>query len=103
MEQGNTRELENRIERAVVLARDLTIHKQDVSLEAMGLDDASQEQGDAFGPITVAELEKRHIMQTLKELSFNRTKAADRLGISIRTLRNKLNEYRDQGEDIPKG
>jgi len=101
--KGNVRELENRIERAIVLAKDLSLHKADVSLESMGLEEGSEERGDVFGPITVAELEKRHIMQTLKELSFNRTKAADRLGISIRTLRNKLNEYRDLGEDIPKG
>jgi DNA-binding NtrC family response regulator len=56
-----------------------------------------------YGQITLAELEKRHIMQTLKDLNFNRTKTAELLSISIRTLRNKLNEYRAQGEDIPKG
>jgi DNA-binding NtrC family response regulator len=99
---GNVRELENRIERAVVLARDLTIHKSDVMLDGASLEDGS-EAGGHYGPITVAELEKRHILQTLNELGFNRTKAAERLGISIRTLRNKLNEYREQGEDIPKG
>ena len=101
--QGNVRELENRIERAVVLARDLTIHKNDVVLEAAQFDQSPSAGGESFGGVTVAELEKKHILQTLKELGFNRTKAAEQLGISIRTLRNKLNEYRDQGEDIPKG
>lgn len=101
--QGNVRELENRIERAVVLARELAIHKSDVMLEGVAIEQDGLGAGESFGPVTVAELEKRHIMQTLNELGFNRTKAAERLGISIRTLRNKLNEYREQGEDIPKG
>jgi DNA-binding NtrC family response regulator len=100
--QGNVRELENRIERAVVLARDLTIHLKDVML-AEGVDTISTGNNRSFGQITIGELEKKHIIQTLKEMNFNRTKTADLLGISIRTLRNKLNEYRDQGEDIPKG
>ncbi len=100
---GNVRELENRIERAVVLAKDLVIHKSDVSLESPSYDVSPQADGGSFGAVTVAELEKKHILQTLKELGFNRTKAAEQLGISIRTLRNKLNEYREQGEDIPKG
>ena len=87
----------------MVLARDLSIHKNDVVLEASQFDQSPSASGESFGGITVADLEKRHILQTLKELGFNRTKAADQLGISIRTLRNKLNEYREQGEDIPKG
>ncbi len=98
---GNVRELENRVERAVVLAKDLWVHKEDVQLEPRDLHATSQHAG--FGQLPLHEVEKQHIMKTLNELDFNRTKAAKRLGISIRTLRNKLNEYREQGEDIPKG
>jgi DNA-binding NtrC family response regulator len=43
-------------------------------------------------------MEKELIVKTLDELKGNRTHAAKALGISIRTLRNKLNEYKGQGE-----
>lgn len=53
--------------------------------------------------MTVAEVEKQLIMETLRTTEFNRTEAARMLGISIRTLRNKLHEYRGSGENIPEG
>ena len=46
------------------------------------------------------EMEKRMIMASLDETEGNRTRAAELLGISVRTLRNKLNEYRSQGLKI---
>jgi DNA-binding NtrC family response regulator len=45
-------------------------------------------------PIALADIEKEHILHILEVCSGNRTRAAEALGISIRTLRNKLNEYR---------
>ncbi len=53
----------------------------------------SKEKGTPRLSGTIYEMEKELIMQTLEEVSGNKTKAADSLGISIRTLRNKLNEY----------
>ncbi|SJM71017.1 Transcriptional regulatory protein flbD [Brevundimonas diminuta 3F5N] len=50
---------------------------------------------------TVAEMEKTLILDTLSHCLGNRTHAATILGISIRTLRNKLNEYADAGTPIP--
>ena len=49
------------------------------------------------------ELEKEHILQALEQTGGNRTKAAELLQISIRTMRNKLNEYRleDSGVAAP--
>ena len=55
----------------------------------------------AFVGQTVAEMEKALILDTLKHCLGNRTHAANILGISIRTLRNKLNEYAQEGLDIP--
>ena len=50
---------------------------------------------------TVADVERDLILETLKHCLGNRTHAANILGISIRTLRNKLNEYADEGQPIP--
>ena len=50
---------------------------------------------------TVADVERELILETLKHCHGNRTHAANILGISIRTLRNKLNEYAGDGLNIP--
>ena len=50
---------------------------------------------------TLAHIEREFILQTLRFHRGNRTRAADLLGISIRSLRNKIRDYRSQGEDVP--
>jgi len=45
-------------------------------------------------PMTLEELEKKHILETLSISNYNRTKTAKILGISLRTLRNKLKKYK---------
>jgi two-component system, response regulator FlrC len=59
--------------------------------------------GDVTGLVgrTVAEVERDLILETLKHCLGNRTRAALVLGISIRTLRNKLNEYAAAGATVP--
>ena len=49
---------------------------------------------------TIADMERELILNTLQKVGKNRTKAAEMLGITVRTLRNKLNEYREAGIDI---
>ena len=49
--------------------------------------------------VSLAEMEKRHILAALEKTKQNRTHAARVLGISIRTLRNKLNEYGVKGKE----
>ena len=49
---------------------------------------------------TIADVEQELILKTLQDVAGNRTKAAEILGITVRTLRNKLNEYRDAGIDV---
>ncbi len=97
--EGNVRELENTIERAVVMATKNVLDAasfapMDALVESPGELDLD------MGEITIHEMEKRLILSTLKRYENNRTRSADSLGISIRTLRNKLNEYRQTDPDL---
>lgn len=89
---GNVRELENTVQRALLMTPGPAIGTQDLYLE---LPDTGQiaNQAPLVG-MTVKELEKRLIEQTLSHVNQNRTQAAKMLGISIRTLRNKLHDFK---------
>ncbi|KYG68500.1 transcriptional regulator [Bdellovibrio bacteriovorus] len=90
---GNIRELENVLERSVVLAKSSLIGPESIQFEAI-VEDMELD----FAPgMSLSEVEKRLIIQTLELTAQNRTRAAQMLGISIRTLRNKLNEYKEAG------
>ena len=87
---GNIRELGNIVERSCLMCRG------DTMLPTHLFFDEELYSKDKVLPRlsgTIYEMEKELIMQTLEEVNGNKTKAADSLGISIRTLRNKLNEY----------
>jgi two-component system response regulator AtoC len=91
--EGNVRELENVVERAVVMSTGAMLD----AASFRTLDQLAEDGGDFELPptdITVHEMEKRLILSTLKRYQNNRTRTAEVLDISIRTLRNKLNEYR---------
>ncbi|HON09668.1 MAG TPA: sigma-54 dependent transcriptional regulator [Chitinispirillaceae bacterium] len=89
---GNIRELENAIERAVVLTRTGQIKPEIFQFRSPLQHSPGNAQMVQAG-MTVAEMEKKLILETLEHCNQNRTKAAEMLGISIRTLLNKLNEY----------
>ncbi|MEK9945152.1 MAG: sigma-54 dependent transcriptional regulator [Alphaproteobacteria bacterium] len=110
---GNVRELENTIHRAVVLATGDEIDTDAIMLQ--NGDSLSTGQGEvgsgavaaaasaAGVPLvgkTVAEVERDLIIDTLDHCLGNRTHAAKILGISIRTLRNKLKQYNEDGLDV---
>ena len=113
--KGNVRELENTIHRAVLLAQG-----PEIAPEAIRLPDGTQVgNAPALAPQvqsavttaavatrglvgrTVADVERDLILDTLDHCLGNRTHAANILGISIRTLRNKLREYSDAGMSVP--
>jgi two-component system, response regulator FlrC len=98
--RGNVRELENCVHRAVVLARGDTIEAADIE-PSPGAARSGSEPPPALVGRTVAEVERLLIVGTLRHTLGNRTHAANILGISIRTLRNKLREYGDAGHPVP--
>jgi two-component system response regulator FlrC len=90
--RGNVRELENVVQRAVFLCRSESIGTGDLMLE----DGAAKEMANG----RIKDMEKELILQTLKDVKGNKTKAAKALGVSVRTIRNKLHEY---GQNFPTG
>jgi len=95
---GNVRELQNAVERAVILAdNDGILRPEDIVDFGQGLEETEEETAD-IRPL--AELEKRAIIRALDRCEGNRTHAAKLLGISLRTLRNKINRYREDGMDL---
>ncbi|MEM7569224.1 MAG: sigma-54 dependent transcriptional regulator [Pseudomonadota bacterium] len=113
--QGNVRELENTVHRAVLLSTGDSIGANAILLpdgsrperaasaaqaaEAVGSTDGATT--DALVGRTVADVERDLIIDTLQHCLGNRTHAANILGISIRTLRNKLNQYQTEGVAVP--
>lgn len=98
---GNVRELENACQRAVLLSRDGELDAGHFLLGALaGEGSSSETELKLYSGLSVAEAERRLILETLRVTGNNRTRAAELLGISIRTLRNKLHEYRvDEGAE----
>jgi len=95
---GNVRELENLIERAIVTSdncQELTLKNFKELVDKV---EKRSEQSITLvddSSLLLSEVEKRHIEKVLQLFKGNKSRAAEALGISVRTLRNKLNEYRN--------
>lgn len=92
--KGNVRELENVIERAVLISDGQCVFSEHLLLDSSENRAESADRFEVKAGCTVRQMEKKLIFQTLKEVDDNRTQAAELLGVSIRTLRNKLHEYK---------
>ena len=99
---GNVRELQNVVERASVLAEgsiieklhlDQNIQNAEAQQPVIEATKVTLQKAADFQHITLEELEKNHIMSTLGELGGNKTKTAKVLGITVKTLYNKLHSY----------
>lgn len=118
--QGNVRELENTMHRAVLVSQEAEIEPTAIMLAGQKAASVAQTaaatakavekaaapaSGDqpALVGRTVADVERELILNTLDHCLGNRTHAANILGISIRTLRNKLKEYGDSGLSVAEG
>jgi Nif-specific regulatory protein len=93
---GNVRELRNVVERAVVLARDTIIDAEDLTLSSLAT--ASESQMDvgthlSWRPLSLEEIERRHILATLTALDWNKSQTAQTLGIERSTLDRKIKRY----------
>jgi transcriptional regulator with PAS, ATPase and Fis domain len=93
--KGNIRELENIMERAVLISVGGLILPEHLLLDLSVHEPDSATAFSVNAGYTVREMEKKLIFRTLKDVNDNRTHAAELLGISIRTLRNKLREYKE--------
>jgi two-component system response regulator FlrC len=101
---GNVRELENTMHRAVLLAAGDTISGAAISLTSAPASSDAQEAADSNVSLvgrSVSDVERELIINTLQHCLGNRTHAANILGISIRTLRNKLKQYNEGGFAVP--
>ena len=92
---GNVRELENLMQRMVIMDADGVIGPDDVP-EYVKHPRSPREDEFPWGP-TLEDVERQVILQTLHQTNGNRTKAAERLDISTRTIRNKLKKYIEDG------
>ncbi len=104
---GNVRELENMIHRGVVLAADKECITQDDVLNDFFSDRSTASDSakvDAIleekGTMTIAEMERKMILRTLAKEDVSQKQAAEKLGVSARTIRNKLQQYRDEGFSV---
>ncbi len=102
---GNVRELENCLHRAVLLAKGGTIESDAILLSGtpQPVPVLAAERTPSTGLVgrTVENVEQELILDTLSHCLGNRTHAANILGISIRTLRNKLKQYSESGLQVP--
>jgi Nif-specific regulatory protein len=94
---GNIRELQNAIERAVILCPGREITDADIQLSTLGASPAHREvqsNGSDYRELSLDLLEQEHILATLKRTKWNKSQAAQILGIERSTLDRKLKRYR---------
>ncbi len=118
--RGNIRELENTMHRAILVSMDDEMEPEAIHVQESAFSPAAPKTTAPLSPAstpsksvqnpggvevlvgrTIAEVERDMIINTLEHCLGNRTHAANILGISIRTLRNKLHQYKDEGLSLP--
>ena len=100
---GNVRELKNVIERAVVLCRGQEIGAEDLLLTKLATagDTEVPEMAGKFAPVSLDDIERRHIFNTLNHTGWNKSKTAAILGVERSTLDRKIRRY--QLDEAPPG
>ena len=100
---GNVRELRNVLERALILSGGEAIGRQQMPREIVGLTrgDAPVPNNEAGALVSLAEVEAAHIRRVLAHCQGNKTRAAEILGITRLTLRNKIGDTGIAAPDVP--
>ena len=102
---GNVREMKNVIERAIVLAEGEYIDQQDLMLSKLPTTGDTAEtpsMPQEFVPSSLADVERKHILATLKATGWNKSQTANLLGIERSTLDRKIQRYELQSESAPR-
>ena len=96
---GNVRQLENLVQRGVLLSAERTkIEPEDVFSSFFSDADASRQEDAGVAHLkTIDDMERFMILRALEDADNNQQVAAEQLGISARTIRNKLRRYREEG------
>jgi DNA-binding NtrC family response regulator len=97
---GNVRELRNVIERAVIICSGEQIERHHFAPYPIDQRERLRQEDTISFPVgtPLEEVERRMIMRTLQKTNNNKTRAAELLGISLKTMHNKLNLYRERGQ-----
>jgi two-component system, NtrC family, response regulator AtoC len=99
---GNVRQLQNIIERAVIMNSGIALNESLLDL-ADGMDPCCRRDAEILPTdLTLADMERELILRKLRQTGGNRTQSARALGISVRTLRNKLHLYNAMGVTAPR-
>ncbi len=89
---GNIREFKNVVDRAILLRENDTLRSEDLG-HHLAAKPQTYHKRERDKVLTLAELERQHIASTVRTFNNNKTKAAKALGVSLKTLYNKLNTY----------
>lgn len=89
---GNVRELKNMMERAYLMSEEKTIRVHHLPTDVLSCEEVMEQQ-EIYTEMTLEKLEKKHILRTLEFMKNNKTKTAKTLGITVKTLYNKLHNY----------
>jgi len=94
---GNVRELQNTIERTVILCRNEVVRASDIQLSSLAnrpaISATDRESSGEYRELSMADVEQEHILSTLEHTGWNKSKAAQILGIERSTLDRKLKRY----------
>lgn len=94
---GNVRELEAVLQKAIAIAKDTIIGEDDISFDTINTETMSTEGSMGLAGLTMCEIERRAIIETINACSGNRAQSARKLGLSEKTIYNKIRQFKLRG------